>query len=68
MMVQNNPEWMNKLPLASHLFSKMAKEKFNGLVRNVTFQHVDESGYYYSYQLLNDNTVYTYVVRHSDLK
>lgn len=47
---------------------KTLKSAFGGQYRLVKFEHVDESGFWFSFELANDNRRQTYRVSHEEAK
>lgn len=60
-------EWENKLPNAYEAFWKFANSSFPNLVIKVSMEHIDTVGYWFTFELINDDCRQTYVVRHTDL-
>lgn len=60
-------EWENKLPNAYEAFWKFAKSSFANSVIKVSMEHIDAAGYWFTFELVNDNRRQTYAVRHTDL-
>lgn len=46
---------------------KMLNRTFPGLVCNVRFEHYDEGGWWYTFELVNDPRRQTWAVRGSDI-
>ena len=59
--------WNSLLPLAYAMCRKQLTEIFPNLLTLLHFEHVDESGYWFTFQLVNDSRVQTFAVRHTDL-
>lgn len=60
-------EWKNKLPNAYEAFWKFANSSFSNSVIKVSMEHIDAAGYWFTFELINDNRRQTYAVRHTDL-
>lgn len=43
------------------------KEVYGNLVCKINYEHVDESGFWFTYELVHDSRRQTYVIRHEDL-
>lgn len=39
----------------------------NRIVQFLTLEHIDKAGYWFSFELINDDTRQTFCVRHTDL-
>lgn len=61
-------EWINNLDKARFELSLQLSDIFKDLVRDVKFEHVDESGYWFSFELLHDSRRQNHVVRHSEIR
>lgn len=59
--------WNELLPKAYEVCRKQLKVFFPNLITMLHFEHVDEGGYWFTFQLINDSRVQTYAVRHGDL-
>lgn len=59
--------WNKLLPLAYQECRRQLKNIFPNLMTMLHFEHVDEGGYWFTFQLVNDSRVQTYAVRHGDL-
>lgn len=60
-------EWKSKLLDAHEAFRKYANSAFPNLVTKVSMEHIDAAGYWFTFELINDNRRQTYAVRHEDL-
>ena len=60
--------WNLKVPDAAMAICEWLEQTYPGLWRNVRFEHVDASGYWYTFELVNDDRRQTWCVRHSDLE
>lgn len=58
--------WKERLPNAYESCRKQLNAIFPNLVTMLHFEHVDEGGYWFTFQLINDSRVQTYAVRHND--
>ena len=58
--------WKELLPQAYEVCRMQLKAIFPNLLTMLHFEHVDEGGYWFTFQLVNDSRVQTYAVRHSD--
>ena len=63
---QERKQWDEKKDNAVAAFYKsvpfMARE-----MHNVTLDHIDKAGYWFTFELITDNRKQTYCVRHTDL-
>ena len=59
--------WNKLLPTAYEECRRQLKSVFPNLVTMLHFEHVDEGGYWFTFQLVNSKETQTYAVRHSDL-
>ena len=53
---------------ATGVLMEQMKPMYGEVVMNVRLEHVDASGYWFSYELENDDRRQTWCVRHSDLE
>lgn len=60
-------EWELRRPHAIACFYKAMECVFPGMIKNVQLEHIDEGGYWFSFELINDCTRQTYAVRHEDI-
>ena len=60
-------EWKAKLSEAYDVFWKYANSAFHNLVTKVSMEHIDAAGYWFIFELVNDDRRQTYAVRHEDL-
>lgn len=60
--------WNDLLPVAYEECRKQLKATFQNLLINLHFEHVDEGGYYFTFQLVNDNRIQTYSIRHYEIE
>ena len=59
--------WEKKMPIASVKAYNTLSKIFPRMIYDLTFVHVDKAGYWYTFQLVNDERRQTYCVRHEDL-
>ena len=59
--------WKELLPKAYEECRRQLLSVFPNLLTMLRFEHVDEGGYWFTFQLVNDSRVQTYAVRHGDL-
>ena len=59
--------WGKQIGLASNCFYNQIRALHGHLICNVKYDHVDEAGFWFTFELTNDNRKQTYVVRHEDL-
>lgn len=59
--------WKELLPKAFEECRRQLLSVFPNLLTMLRFEHVDEGGYWFSFQLTNDSRTQTYAVRHGDL-
>lgn len=64
---EQREQWEKQTPRATEQFHKDINKIYPGMICRVTFEHVDASGFWFAYELINDNRRQTYSVRHSDL-
>ena len=60
--------WKVKLPFALAKCQKSLNLIFPGMVKNLNFEHVDATGYWFTFELINDIRRQTYSVRHNELE
>ena len=60
-------KWLEKRPQATEKFYTEINKIFPGMVCKVTFEHVDASGYWFTFELKNDAHRQTYAIRHSEI-
>lgn len=60
-------EWESRLPLAFCKAMDLLKDAFGGTVRLLRFEHSDTTGYWFSFELINDSTRQTLRVGHCEL-
>lgn len=59
--------WIRLLNDAIATCHKALGSIYPNTVKNLTFEHVDESGYWFTYELENDSRRQNYVVRHREV-
>ena len=57
--------WESRKPEAHKAFFNTINSIF-GTVKNVNLDHIDEAGFWFSFELDNDDRRQTYVIRHTD--
>jgi hypothetical protein len=60
-------EWKAKISDAFEAFWKYVNSAFPNLVTKVSIEHIDAVGYWFTFELINDDRRQTYAVRHEDL-
>ena len=60
-------EWNEKLPLAFSKIRNVLNGVFGNLLTLLRFEHVDDSGYWFTFELVNDNRRQTYRVGHDEI-
>lgn len=63
---QERKQWNEKKDNAVAAFYKSVPFMAREMV-NVTLEHIDKSGYWFTFELFSDNRKQTYCVRHTDL-
>ena len=61
-------EWLNRVPMATGVIQAELKQRFGFAVRNLRFEHVDASGYWFSFELAQDSRRQNLCVRHRELE
>ena len=61
-------EWEKKIPNACEYATRKLEGIFHNLLFNLRFEHVDASGYWFSFELVNNNRRQSYAVRHEEVK
>ena len=64
---EKEKRWKELLPQAYEVCRGQLKAIFPNLLTKLRFEHVDEGGYWFTFQLVNDSRVQTYAVRHLEL-
>lgn len=60
-------EWERRRPDAVAVFYKMMEKIYPRMIKNVQLEHIDGGGYWFSFELTNDDRRQTYAVRHTDI-
>lgn len=63
----NMEKWSKLIPKATSKCHEILNNRIKGIYKNITFVHVDESGFWFNYELL-DGTKQTYAIRHEEIK
>lgn len=61
-------EWDKLRPKATEIFHKEMNKVFPEMVCKVTLEHIDSSGFWFTFELKNDSRRQTYAIRHTDLE
>lgn len=61
-------EWDKLRPKATEIFHKEMNNIFPEMVCKVTLEHIDSSGFWFTFELKNDSRRQTYAIRHTDLE
>ncbi len=61
-------EWAIKMPFATKICHKELAKIFPNMVKNLKYEHTDLLGYWFSFELINDNRRQNYRVNHSQLE
>jgi len=61
-------KWQLGIPTAAMKMCEFLNKTYPGIWCNVRFEHVDAAGYWYTFELVNDDRRQTWCVRHSDLE
>ena len=54
--------------IATELMHQELKTIFGGLVKNLRFEHADASGYWFTFELVNDDRRQTWCIRLEEVK
>ena len=54
--------------IATELIHRELKTIYGGLVKNLRFEHADESGYWFTFELINDSRRQTWCIRPDEVK
>ena len=65
---KNQEEWSKKVPDALEVISSELKMRFGYAVRNLRFEHADASGFWFTFELVQDSRRQTYCVRHWEVE
>lgn len=60
-------KWNDALPLAFAECRKQLEAVFPRVLTLLHFEHVDEGGYWFTFQLTNDERRQTYCIRHHEI-
>lgn len=60
-------EWSKRVPMATGVIQAELKQRFGFAVRNLLFEHVDASGFWFSFELAQDSRRQTWCVRHGEV-
>ena len=61
-------EWEKLRPKAAEIFHREMNKVFPEMVCRVTLEHIDSSGFWFTFELKNDSRRQTYAIRHTDLE
>lgn len=61
-------KWNDLLPIAYQECRKQLNRVFPNAVTLLHFEHADEGGYWFTFQLINDERVQTYAIRHYEVE
>lgn len=61
-------EWDKLRPKATEIFHREMNKIFPEMVCKVTLEHIDSSGFWFTFELKNDNRRQTYAIRHTDME
>ena len=61
-------EWDKLRPKATEIFHREMNKVFPEMVCKVTLEHIDLSGFWFTFELKNDSRRQTYVIRHTDME
>ena len=65
---KQHEEWERLIPKATEVFQSQMGKTFPNMLKSPRFEHVDASGYWFTFELINDDRRQTYAIRHGDLK
>lgn len=60
-------EWEKKIPEAFEKLKNDLREHFGSLATMIKYEHVDESGYWFTFELVNDNRRQTLRINHNEI-
>ncbi len=60
-------EWERKLPGAFEKLRAVLREHFGSLATMIKYEHVDESGYWFTFELINDNCRQSFRINHNEI-
>ena len=58
----------NYIEMATELMHQELKTIIGGLVKNLRFEHADASGYWFTFELINDSRRQTWCIRPDEVK
>ena len=61
-------KWNDLLPIAFEKCRAHLNKIFPGTIMLLHFEHVDGGGYWFTFQLANDNRRQTYAIRHYEME
>lgn len=64
---EKRARWNKRIPGAVEECQRYLNTVFPGAIFALQYEHVDASGYYFTFELVNDARRQTYCVRHSDI-
>lgn len=64
---RNQEGWLARLDDATAVIQDLLKRQFGYSVRNLQFEHVDASGYWFTFELAQDSRRQTWAVRHYEV-
>ena len=66
--LKQQEEWDKLRPKATEIFYKEMNKVFPEMVCKVILEHIDSSGFWFTFELKNDCRRQTYAIRHTDLE
>ena len=60
-------EWEKKLPDAIIQIKNVLFGIFGSLVTLIKYEHIDASGYWFTFELINDSTRQTFRINHNEI-
>ena len=60
-------QWEAKIPVAVGVALRKLNEVFPYMLTNLRCEHIDKAGYWFSFQLRNDERVQRHCVRHDEV-
>lgn len=71
MRMQRDAELLKKrkmlIPIAMEIFETQMKRQFGNILKNIVLEHIDDSGYWFTFELTNDSRRQTYCIRHEEV-
>ena len=64
---EKQKRWCGKIPQAAEVFYKTVGKIFPGMLKNVQLEHIDEAGFWFTFELINDSRRQTYAIRHNEV-